>query len=230
MTNEELSGVIMRYMTEVSTPSDAPARLNQEEMLTLVLSPAGKPSQRATRIARRMLRSLSLHELRVALVTGRIDLSQFGLSSEEINRLKGAYQLLVMSHQPTHVEQASITSAADAAKLFLPEMLLLEHEELHLALLTTTNRTVEYIKLYKGTVNSSVLRIAEILRPAIVRNSPHVLLCHNHPSGDPTPSFEDLEVTKQLVAAAALMDIELIDHIILGRPPRFTSLREKFRW
>ncbi len=142
MTNEELSGVIMRYMTEVSTPSDAPVRLSQEEMLTLVLSPAGKPSQRMARIARRMLRSLSLHELRVALVTGCIDLSQFGLSSEAINRLKVTYQLLItnMNYQLVPMEQISIKSPEDAARLFRPEMLLLEHEEMHLALLTTKNQ------------------------------------------------------------------------------------------
>jgi DNA repair protein RadC len=88
---------------------------------------------------------------------------------------------------------------------------------------------IEHIKRYKGTVNSSVLRSSEVFRPAIVRNCPGIIICHNHPSGDPTPSPEDISVTRQLVEAACLLDIDLLDHIIIGNP-RYSSLREQINW
>jgi len=100
---------------------------------------------------------------------------------------------------------------------------------MHILLLDTRNQVMEYIKRYKGTVNSSVLRIAEVIRPAITRNSPRVIVCHNHPSGDPTPSQEDIDVTEQLVRGAKLLDIEILDHIIIGNP-RYISLKERLAW
>ncbi len=85
------------------------------------------------------------------------------------------------------------------------------------------------MSLYQGTANSSVLRAAEIFRPAVIRNCPALLLSHNHPSGDPTPSPEDIQTTRQLVAAGRVMDIELVDHIIIGQQ-RFVSLKELLKW
>ncbi len=105
----------------------------------------------------------------------------------------------------------------------------LDHEQMHTMILDTKNQLVESIKLYKGTVNSSVLRIAEVFRPAVVRNCPHVIVCHNHPSGDPTPSPEDVDVTRQLVAAGKLLDIEVLDHLIIGNP-RYVSLKQQMDW
>jgi DNA repair protein RadC len=100
---------------------------------------------------------------------------------------------------------------------------------MHILILDTKNQVVENVKRYKGTINSSVLRASEVFRPAIVRNCPNVIVCHNHPSGDPTPSLEDIEVTKQLVNAGQLLDIELLDHIVIGNP-RYVSLKEHIRW
>src|SRR5437899_2306042 len=88
---------------------------------------------------------------------------------------------------------------------------------------------VEKASLYQGTANSSVLRAAEVFRPAILRNCPGLILCHNHPSGDPTPSPEDIEATLQLVEAGRILDIELVDHIIIGHQ-RFVSLKEHLKW
>jgi DNA repair protein RadC len=82
---------------------------------------------------------------------------------------------------------------------------------MRILVLDTKNRVVENISRYQGTVNSSVLRAAEIYRPAVIRNCPAVIICHNHPSGDPTPSPVDVAVTQQLVAAGQHLDIELVD-------------------
>jgi DNA repair protein RadC len=80
-----------------------------------------------------------------------------------------------------------------------------------------------------GTVNSSVLPAAEIFRSAVIRNCADVIVCHNHPSGDPTLSPEDLAVTEQLVEAGKVLDIELLDHLVIGNQ-RFVSLKERLRW
>jgi DNA repair protein RadC len=109
------------------------------------------------------------------------------------------------------------------------EMAYLEHEEMWILLLDTKNQVVAIERRYKGTVNSSVLRAAEVFRPAILRNCPSILICHNHPSGDPTPSPEDIAVTEQLVAAGHLLDTELIDHLVIGKQ-RYVSLKEQLRW
>jgi DNA repair protein RadC len=82
---------------------------------------------------------------------------------------------------------------------------------------------------YQGTINSSVFRTAEIFRPAIIRTCQGLMLCHNHRGGDPTPKSEDIKAIKQLVAAGRILDIELVDHIIIGHQ-RFVSLKEHLRW
>jgi DNA repair protein RadC len=71
------------------------------------------------------------------------------------------------------------------------EMCFLDHEQMKILVLDTKNQVVENISRYRGTVNSSVLRAAEVFRPAVIRNCPGVIVCHNHPSGDPTPSPKD---------------------------------------
>src|SRR6266699_1526192 len=131
---------------------------------------------------------------------------------------------------PNKLEQYQIRSPADAANLVSSEMAFLDHEELRVLCLDTKNCVVANIKLYQGTINSSVLRVAEIFRPAITRNCAGILICHNHPSGDPKPSPEDESVTRQLVEAANLFDIDLVDHVIIGNNHRFVSLKERLRW
>ena len=78
-----------------------------------------------------------------------------------------------------------------------------------------------------GNVNSSVVREAEVLRPAVRDNAPSIILVHNHPSGDPTPSAEDVLITKNLVAAGKLLSIEVLDHVVIGSGGRYVSLNEK---
>jgi len=80
--------------------------------------------------------------------------------------------------------------------------------------------------VYIGSLNASHIRVGEVFREAVRRSCAALIVAHNHPSGDPTPSPEDVEVTRQLVEAGNLLDIELLDHLIIGRQ-RFISLRER---
>src|SRR5438067_6338778 len=122
-----------------------------------------------------------------------------------------------------------ISTPADAANLVMLDMAYLDSEQMRILLLDSKSQLVEKVSLYQGTANSSVLRAAEIFRPAIIRNCPGLILCHNHPSGDPTPSPEDIEATLQLVEAGRILDIELVDHIIIGHQ-RFVSLKGHLKW
>ncbi len=106
---------------------------------------------------------------------------------------------------------------------------VLNCEQMRILTLDTKNQVVENTSRYRGTVNSSVLRAAEVFRSAVVRNCPGVIICHNHPSGDPTPSPEDIQVTEQLVEAGRYLDIELLDHLVIGNH-RFVSLKERLKW
>jgi len=154
---------------------------------------------------------------------------EYGLGTAKTAQLKAALELGKRLGTLQQEKKYQIKSADDAANFVRMELMYLDHEEMHILILDTKNHVVENIKRYKGTVNSSVLRSSEIFRPAIVRNCPNVIICHNHPSGDPTPSPEDLEVTKQLVEAGRLLDIDLLDHIVIGNP-RYVSLKEQLRW
>jgi DNA repair protein RadC len=155
--------------------------------------------------------------------------AEHGLGLAKTAQLKAALELGKRLSMLQPEKRYQIKSSADAANIVKMEMMFLDHEEMHILLLDTRNQLVECIKRYKGTVNSSVLRSAEIFRSAIVRNCPSVIICHNHPSGDPTPSPEDIEVTEQLVASGKLLDIEVLDHLIIGNP-RFVSLKQHMAW
>ena len=108
-------------------------------------------------------------------------------------------------------------SPADAANLVRTEMEYLDREEMRVLSLDTKNQVVSNQRLYQGTANSAALRGAEIFRTAVARNCPAIILCHNHPSGDPTPSKDDIAMTREVKEAADKLGIVLHDHIIVGR-------------
>ena len=105
-------------------------------------------------------------------------------------------------------------------------MTALEQEELRVLLLDTRNRVQHIETVYRGSVNSSQVRVAEIFKAAIRRNATNLIVIHNHPSGDPTPSPDDVAITRAILQAGELLDIKLLDHIIIGNG-RFVSLKER---
>jgi len=119
-----------------------------------------------------------------------------------------------------------VTSSADAAALLIPEMAFLEQEHLRLILLDTRQQVLKIPTIYVGSLNTSVLRIGELFRAALKENASALILAHNHPSADPSPSPEDVHVTRQIVKAGQLLDIDVLDHIIVGGQ-QYTSLKER---
>jgi DNA repair protein RadC len=123
-------------------------------------------------------------------------------------------------------DRPTVTSPADAANLLMSEMMLLEQEHLRLILLDTRNKVRSTPTIYVGSLNTSVIRIGELFRAALRENAAAFIVAHNHPSGDPSPSPEDINVTRQIARAGELLDIELLDHIIIGHK-RYVSLKER---
>lgn len=123
-------------------------------------------------------------------------------------------------------ERPSIRCPADAARLVL-DMSLLEQEHLRTLLLNTKNHVVGSHDVYKGSLNSSMVRIGELFKEPIRQHCAAIIIVHNHPSGDPSPSRDDIEVTRQAVQAGKLLDVEVVDHLIIGRADRWLSMKER---
>ena len=148
-----------------------------------------------------------------------------GIEGENVVNL-AAFELgrrLVSLHRE---DRAVIQCPDDVANLLGAEMGLLDQEHLRAVHLDTKNRVTGVSEIYIGNVNSAVVRPAEVFRPAIRDKSVAIIVVHNHPSGDPTPSPEDIAITGQLRESGELLGIELLDHVILGAQ-RQVSLKEK---
>lgn len=150
-----------------------------------------------------------------------------GLSEAKSCQLLAALELGRRSVSQSPQEKVSINSPQDVANLLMAEMSLLEQEHLRVLLLNIKNELLNTHEVYVGNVNSSVVRAAEVLRPAVRENAPSIIVVHNHPSGDPAPSPEDVSITKDLFDAGKLLGVELLDHVVIGNRNRFVSLNEK---
>lgn len=148
-----------------------------------------------------------------------------GLSGDKIGQIVAALELSKRLVTARKSERAPVESAADVAGL-VSDMASLSQEHVRVILLDAGRRVLAMPTLYIGTVNMTVLRVAEVFREAIISGSPAIILAHNHPSGDPTPSPEDVEFTRALANAGRLLDVALLDHIIVGQQ-RLISMREQ---
>lgn len=120
----------------------------------------------------------------------------------------------------------TVQSPTDAANLLMPDMMHLRQEQLKVVLMDTRNRVLGVRLIYQGTQNTIQVRVAEIIRPAIVADAAAIIACHNHPSGDPSPSPEDVRMSHDLSRAGDDLGISVLDHIIIGQG-RYTSLRQR---
>ncbi len=121
-------------------------------------------------------------------------------------------------------ERAQVRTPEDLALIFEPRLMALDHEELWVAVLDTKHQLERVSPVYKGSANSAQVRSAEIFKEAVRANAPAIAIAHNHPSGDPTPSSDDVALTADLAKAARILDIDLIDHLVIG-DGRWLSLR-----
>ncbi len=123
-------------------------------------------------------------------------------------------------------ERMRVSAPRDIAALMQVEMAHLDQEILRVVCLDTKHYLQKITTVYQGSLNMSLVRVGEIFKEAIRQNSASIIVVHNHPSGDPSPSTEDIAMTEQLVHAGRLLDVTVLDHMVIGHG-RYTSLREK---
>ncbi len=148
-----------------------------------------------------------------------------GVGEAKAAELQAAFQLALRLNALQPEERPYVRSPADVDALLGGEMALLDQEHLRVLLLNTRNQVLAVTEVYKGSVSTALVRPAELFREAVRQNAPSVILVHNHPSGDPSPSPDDVVMTKQAVEAGKILAIELLDHVIIG-DRRFASLKQ----
>ena len=124
------------------------------------------------------------------------------------------------------VDQRSVRGPADVAAYLGAELADLAQEQLRVVLLDTKNHVLGTQLVYQGGINATAIRLADCFREAVARGAAAVIFAHNHPSGDPTPSPEDIRLTREAGRAGELLGIELLDHVVIARQGH-VSLRER---
>ncbi|MGA9532531.1 MAG: DNA repair protein RadC [Anaerolineales bacterium] len=201
-----------------------PQALSNAELVAILLR-SGIQGLNAVQLAQRILLEVGgLAGLQRATVENLR--RQRGLGLAKAAQLKAAIELGRRLAVATPEEKPTIQSPEDAANLLLYEMGSLEQEHLRVLALDTRNRLLKVVDVYRGSLNSSWIRIAEVFREPVRLNAAAIIIAHNHPSGDPSPSPEDVAVTKAIVQAGELLDIEVLDHLVIGQG-RFVSLKTK---
>ncbi len=201
-----------------------PKSLSNTELIAILLR-TGLPGENVLAVSSRLLaRFDGLAGL------GRVSFAELcaerGLSEAKSSQLMAALELGRRFVSLAPQERAVINSPQDVANLLLAEMSVLDQEYLKVLLLNTRNEVLGIQEIYVGNVNSSVIRASGVFRPAVQANALSIIVAHNHSSGDPAPSSQDVDITKELISACKLLGIELLDHVVLGSANRFVSLNE----
>jgi DNA repair protein RadC len=201
-----------------------PGSLSNAELLAILLR-TGVGRENVLVLAQRLL---STYGGLIGLSRARFEelTREHGIGKAKTAQVQAAFELGRRLLLASPGEQLQISSPTDAAQILMPEMSLLEQEELRLLIMDVKHHVLASESLYRGSVNASQIRVAEVFCEAIRLKSPAILIAHNHPSGDPTPSPDDVRVTEQIVSAGKLLDIDVLDHLIIGRQG-YVSLKER---
>lgn len=199
--------------------------LSNEELLAILLR-TGTKGENVIALSKRLL--IELDGLDGLL----------NVSFEEASKIKGikkvkACQIIAMMELfnrfktlKSQKENLKISSPKDVSTLLINEMSNFKQEVFKLILLNTKNIIIGTKDVFKGILNSSIVHPREVFKEAVQRGSANIIVCHNHPSGDPNPSKEDIDITLRLKECGNIMGIGLLDHIIIGNN-KYVSLKEK---
>ncbi len=195
-----------------------PDVLSNAELLAIIIR-TGNRQETSVELAQRLLKmsgkgkglsflcEMSLDELRKVRGIGKVKAVQLKAVMELCKRLP-----LALSGN----EKAVIRSSRDISNMFMEEMRFLEKEEFRAVLLNVRNMVMRWVRVSVGSLTSSVVHPREAFREAVRSGCASVIFVHNHPSGDPSPSREDLEITSRLVKGGEILGIRVLDHIIIG--------------
>lgn len=212
-----------------------PRALSPRELLAIVLQlgtpgAAGKPPRTALDLAGELLHHFSNGDaapaLRRLMSSSPQELCTVpGIGIAKATKVLAALELGRRAVEEARPERERVRNAVDVYERMRLTMRDLAHEEFHVLLLDTQNRVLRDLQITRGTLDASLVHPREVFRPAISEAAASVILVHNHPSGDPTPSAEDRAVTRQLGSAGELIGIDVLDHVIVGEG-RYVSFAE----
>jgi DNA repair protein RadC len=196
--------------------------LSNAELLAVILN-TGTEGEPVLQLAERLLREHDGFPGLMGMEVGEIAKVR-GLGPAKAATLKAVMEIArrVLAINPD--QRPRITAPEDVFTLVGLEMALLEQEQLRVVLLNVKHEVLGIRMVYQGSVNQAQVRMAELFRDAVRSQASGIILVHNHPSGDPTPSKADEALTRDAVEAGKLLDIDLVDHLIVGRG-RNASLR-----
>ncbi|TFG43561.1 MAG: DNA repair protein RadC [Gemmatimonadales bacterium] len=198
-----------------------PAALTPGELLAILLG-TGSPTSSVTEVAARLL-EVGGGSLRRLAARPHAELLRVpGVGTAKGARLIAAFELAARVAGESRLDRPRIGEPADVARLLGPRLRDLEVEEFRLLALDSQSRVLREVLVTRGLLNSSLVHPREVFRPAIAEAAAGIIVVHNHPSGDPTPSAEDQAVTRQLVAAGRLLDLPVYDHVVIAGD-RFVS-------
>lgn len=197
--------------------------LSDKELLALLLR-TGQKGESALKLSERLLEQVNGIE-------GVFNYSLISLMDVKGIKEAKASQILAACELYRRVKRKEmknykVSSPEDIAYLFEDSFFMENQEIVRLISLNTKNIVISIKEIFKGGLNSSIVHPREIFKEALSMSAAAIILCHNHPSGDPTPSIEDVNITKRIKACGELMGIELLDHVILGKN-KFISLKQK---
>ena len=202
-----------------------PETLSNSELLAIILR-TGIKGVNVLSLSQRLLSEIDG-------VDNLIDVSLNELTSIKGKKYKKGAQILAMAEMfkrintlRTNRKKVKITSPRDISNLLYGEMSSLNQEILKLIVLDTKNNVIKVTDVFKGSLNSSIVHPREIFNVAIRCNGASIIICHNHPSGDPSPSKEDVNITMRIRECGEIIGINLLDHIIIGEN-KYISLKEK---
>lgn len=202
-----------------------PGILSTTELVAILLQPAHrKADHNALDLAREIILTFSgAHELagREAGELCRLP----GMNRMKAAVIKAALELGKRASTPD-IERVAFGSSTDVANYYMPRLRDLKQEIFKVILLDARNQLIKEVTVSEGSLTASIVHPREVFKQAIIESSASVIFIHNHPSGDPTPSNDDLKITAQLVEAGRMIDIRVLDHIIIGHTT-FTSLASK---
>ena len=197
--------------------------LSNAELLAIVLR-SGSAQQNVLSLASSLLAKHNglggLSRLSFAELT-----REHGLGEAKAAELLATFALARRLNSLQPEDRPIVKSPQDVMALLGSDMASFDQEHLKVLLLNTRNQVLAVQEVYKGSVNMAQVRISELLREAVRQNAPCLILVHNHPSGDPSPSPDDVVMTKTAMEAGKLLDIEVLDHVIIG-DRRFSSLKQ----